>query len=242
MITSIKNDKVKYYTKLMTSKKERDKEGLFVVEGKHLVQEAYETGVIEEIIISDAKFDVFKHESCQYVTNDIMKKICNTMTPQGVIALCRQNNYELKSYNRLLLVDNIQDPGNLGTIIRSCDAFNFDGIILNLQTVDVYNPKVVRATQGAIFRIPILREDLKTFIDKIKKDNIQVFGTALDGVALSNINSSINMAFIVGNEGNGVSKGLLNITDNNIYIEMNGRSESLNVGVAASIIMYKFRK
>lgn len=241
MITSVKNDKVKYYVKLMTSKKERDKEGLFMVEGEHLVQEAYESGLIEEIIISDSKYDNFQQE-VQYVTMDVMRKICDTKTPQGIIGLCKQNQSEPKSYNRLLLIDNIQDPGNLGTIIRSCDAFNFDGIILNLQTVDLYNPKVVRATQGAIFRVPIIRKDLKLYIEMLKKEDVMVFGTSLDGECLSNINSSEKMAFILGNEGNGVSQELLEITDNNIYIEMNGKSESLNVGVAASIIMYKFRK
>lgn len=239
MITSRNNELVKYYTKLMTSKKKRDEDGVFIVEGEHLVQEAIKSNLVEEIIISDRKYDFYQGK---YVSTDIMKKICDTKNPQGIIALCKQNYLEPKKYERLLLIDNIQDPGNLGTIIRSCVAFNFDGIILNLQTVDVYNPKVVRATQGAIFRVPILREDLRSYIDKLKKEDVIVYGTSFDGENLENIGSAEKMAFILGNEGNGVSRELLDITDNNIYIEISECTESLNVSVAGSIIMYKFRK
>ncbi|HEY8364923.1 MAG TPA: RNA methyltransferase [Haloplasmataceae bacterium] len=243
MITSINNDKVKYYTKLMNNKKLRDNDRVFIVEGEHLVSEAINSGVVIELLISDKKYEKYEVYEHQYVTVDIIRKICDTMTPQGIIALCKQQ--EVKSftrYNRLLLLDNIQDPGNLGTLIRSCDAFNFDGMVLNLQTVDVYNPKVVRATQGAIFRVPVIRQDLKSYISYLRSKDVKIFGTALVGESLSKIKPSENMAFILGNEGNGIDKEILKMTDINIYIEMNGRSESLNVGVAGSIIMYNFRK
>jgi len=243
ILTSSKNEKVKYYTKIMNSKRERDKEKLFIVEGIHLVEEAIKANVVEEIIISDNKYDYVGHDVRYYVTDEIMNKICNTVTPQGIIALCKQqDNLSFNSYNRLLLLDNIQDPGNLGTIIRSCDAFNFDGIIMNQHTVDVYNPKVVRATQGAIFRVPLMKKDFDSYIPYLKEMHIIIYGTALEGENLAEIRSSQNMAFIMGNEGNGISESFLKMTHKNIYIEMNGKSESLNVAIAASIIMYKFRK
>ncbi len=242
MITSVRNDLVKYYVKLMTSKKERDKEGLFVVEGEHLVEEAIKANVVEEVMISDLKYENQFNVNYKYISNEVMNKICDTKTPQGVIALCRQQEAVIKNFNRLILLDNIQDPGNLGTIIRTSDAFNFDGIIVNLSTVDIYNPKVIRSTQGAIFRKPIIKVDLKSYFSVLRNNNVLIYGTSLFGEPLSNIESSEKMAFILGNEGNGVSKELLDVTDKNIYIEMNGMSESLNVGVASAIIMYKFRK
>lgn len=243
LLTSSKNERVKYYTKLMNSKKERDKEKLFIVEGEHLVKEADIANVVQEVVISDKKYDQYNHYTHYYVTDEIMNKICDTKTPQGIIAICKQQeNKTFSSLNRLLLLDNIQDPGNLGTIIRSCDAFNFDGIVMNQHTVDVYNPKVVRATQGAIFRVPMIKKDLVSYIPYLKDNDVIVYGTSLNGENLSQIKSSKNMAFIMGNEGNGVSEVLLQSTHKNIYIEMNGKSESLNVAIAASIVMYNFRK
>ncbi len=243
MITSFQNEKVKYYKRLMNSKKERDKDKLFIVEGRHLVEEAIRANVVLEIMVSDKKYIENKNFKYIEVTEGIMKKICDTKSPQGIIALCKQNTFDsFKSNQRLLLIDDIQDPGNLGTILRSCDAFNFDGIVMNERTVDVYNPKVVRATQGAIFRVPMMKKDLIDYIPILREKGIKVYGTSLDGESLSHIGSCENMAFILGNEGNGVSNTLLQMTDKNIYIEMNGESESLNVSIAASIIMYIFRK
>jgi TrmH family RNA methyltransferase len=227
----------------MTSKKERDQEGLYVVEGEHLVYEALKENVVSELIISNNKYDLFTFDNKVYVTDDIMKKICDTVTPQGIIALCKQKQLkELKRYDRILLLDNIQDPGNLGTIIRSCVAFNFDGIVMGLNTVDVYNPKVVRSTQGAIFKVDLIKANLVDYIDYLKSMGVSIFGTSLDGTVLSNIKSQEKMAFIMGNEGNGVSIDLLSITDQNVLIEISEKSESLNVAVASSIIMYNFRK
>ncbi len=243
MITSIVNEKVKYLTKLMNSKKERDIEKLFIVEGEHLVEEAMNAQVVRELIISQDKFDHYVGIPKIYVTDEVMKKICDTITPQGIIALCEQSDItSFQTFDRLLILDDIQDPGNLGTIIRSCDAFNFDGIVMSQHTVDVYNPKVVRATQGAIFRVKMLRADIPSYIELLKSNEVLVYGTSLIGEELSQFSSNEKMAFILGNEGNGVKEELLRLTHNNLYIEMNGASESLNVAIAAAIIMYNFRK
>lgn len=242
MITSLKNDLVKQYTKLVQSKKERDTLGLFVVEGEHLVSEAIKEGLIVEVLISDEKYKEYEKYQHQYVSKEVMEKICDTVTPQGIIGLCRKPNIgSLSNYNRVLLVDNIQDPGNLGTIIRTADAFNFDGIILNTETVDVYNPKVIRSTQGAILRVKILRKDLGEAISELKGLGVKVYGTSLTGTSLSSIKPEKHMAFILGNEAKGVNPEYLNMTDENILIEMSGKAESLNVAVASGIIMYYFR-
>ncbi len=242
-ITSLNNNRVKYYTKLLNSKKERDKEKLFIVEGDHLVEEAMKENVVKELLISDLSYDHYKDVDKIFVSQEVMKKICDTITPQGIIALCSQKEmYDLTTLNRLLLLDNIQDPGNLGTIIRSADAFNFDGIVLSENTVDLYNPKVVRSTQGAIFRVKVIKTNLLQYINKLIAKGVLVYGTSLNGKNLNAILPSDNMAFIMGNEGNGVSEALMNIANDNIFIEMNGNSESLNVAVASSIIMYNFRK
>lgn len=241
-ITSLNNDLVKYYKKLMNSKKERDQANLFIVEGEHLVAEAINENIVEEIMISDSNYDHFEGFRKIYVTVLIMKKICNTVSPQGVIALCRQKNSKLTTFNRLLLLDDIQDPGNLGTIIRSADAFNFDGIIMSEHTTDVYSPKVIRATQGSLFRVNIMRTNLSSYMEYLKQKGVKVYGTSLEGENLSLLEKSEKMAFILGNEGNGVDKLILGQTDGNILIEMSGNSESLNVAIASAIIMYNFRK
>lgn len=242
-ITSLNNDRVKYYAKLLNSKKEREKEKFFVVEGDHLVEEAIKENVVKELLISDMNYDHYLNVDKIYVTQEIMKKICDTVTPQGIIALCSQKKMsDLTTLNRLLLLDDIQDPGNLGTIIRTADAFNFDGIVMSENTVDLYNPKVIRSTQGAIFRVKIIKTDLLQYVNKLIFKGVLVYGTSLNGVNLSEILPRENMAFIMGNEGNGVSKELLDLVNDNVFIEMNGNSESLNVAIASSIIMYNFRK
>lgn len=242
-ITSLNNDRVKYYAKLLNSKKEREKEKFFVVEGDHLVEEAIKENVVKELLISDMNYDHYLNVDKIYVTQEIMKKICDTVTPQGIIALCSQKKMsDLTTLNRLLLLDDIQDPGNLGTIIRTADAFNFDGIVMSENTVDLYNPKVIRSTQGAIFRVKIIKTDLLQYVNKLISKGVLVYGTSLNGVNLSEILPRENMAFIMGNEGNGVSKELLDLVNDNVFIEMNGNSESLNVAIASSIIMYNFRK
>ena len=143
--------------------------------------------------------------------------------------------------SRILILDNIQDPGNLGTIVRSGVAFNFDTIVLSKDTVDLYNPKVVRATEGMIYKINIIVRDLKEFINSIK-DKYIIYGTDVNnGISISDIDSN-NIVIIIGNEGNGISKDIKSLCDKNIYIDISSRCESLNAGVASSIIMYEINK
>lgn len=241
VITSVNNDKVKVYHKLMNQKKERDKQSRFIVEGEHLVFEAIKEGVaIEIMVLEGSQYDL----DCEsiIVSKEVMNKICDTKTPQGIIALCQMRPSQLEHFNRILLLDDLQDPGNLGTIIRSCDAFLFDGIIMSPNTVDVYNPKVIRSTQGSIFRVTFLKQDLTTAIKDLQAKGVFVFAADLQGQALGSVKQQEKLAFVMGNESQGVSLSILNSVDDRVTIEMPGSSESLNVAVAASIVMYNFRK
>ena len=161
------------------------------------------------------------------------------------MALCKINNDNVELGNKILLLDNVQDPGNLGTIIRSAVAFNVDSIVLSPDCVDVYNPKVLRSTQGMIFHIPIIVRDLFETIDTIKKEEIPVYGTRVEfGEDVSSLKEKdkVKYALVMGNEGNGVKRELLEKCDKNLFIDMSEKVESLNVSVAASILMYELNK
>jgi len=248
VIESIKNQKVKDWKKLLT-KKGRDKTGLFIIEGFHLVEEAMkEPNVVMELIITE-QVEIPRGWNLDgvlltKVTLDIMKAISETEAPQGIAAICKQQNATLTSeYKRLLLVDAVQDPGNLGTIIRTADAAGIDAIVLGNGTVDLYNGKTIRATQGSLFHLPIIKEDLRSVIPQLKQNGISIFGTSLkNGVIYKNEPICETFALIVGNEGNGVSEEILNLTDQNLYIPIFGKAESLNVAIASAILMYHFVK
>jgi RNA methyltransferase, TrmH family len=240
IITSVQNAKVKQYVKLMNLKKERDLTNQFIVEGEHLVFEALRANLAIEVFVLEGSNYPLEIEPI-VVTKEVMNKICDTINPQGIIALCQQKKTTLDSFKRILLLDDVRDPGNLGTILRSADAFGFDGLIVSPNTVDLYNPKVIRATQGAILRMKVLREELTTAINTLKEKGVHVYAADLEGQALSSIKPLEQMAFVMGNEAKGVSDSVLDCVDDTLTIEMTGSSESLNVSIAASIIMYQFR-
>ncbi len=233
--TSIDNDKIKQIKRLQV-KKNRDNEGLFLVEGDHLVKEAYDTGLLKTLIVEE-NYDFNLEVDKIYCSSKVMKYLSELDTPKKVIGVCYKKNNEVTG-NKILALDEIQDPGNLGTIIRSAVAFNIDTILLSKTCVDVYNSKVVRASQGMIFHINIVICDLKDTLNKLKDFNI--YGTKVtNGVSVKNVNKDSKYVIVMGNEGNGVSKEILDICNNYIYIDMNNNCESLNVAVATSIILYE---
>lgn len=240
VITSIENKKIKNIKKLYT-KKYRDESNLFIVEGEHLIYEAYNSGLLLELVLeenTDINIDISK----TIVTYNVLKYISQLECAPKVIGICKKIT-ESEIGNKVLLLDDIQDPGNLGTIIRSSVAFNIDTIILSKNTVDLYNPKVIRATQGMLFHINIVVMDLLDIIKKLKNNNYKIYGTKVNGgKSLKNVEKSKKFAIIMGNEGNGVKDTLLNMCDEFIYIDMNSNCESLNVGVATSIILYELDK
>lgn len=234
-IESLTNTRVKEWVKLK-EKKYRDETGLFLIEGDHLIKEAAKKNIIKEIISID------KEEKADfYVTPEIMKKISNQVSVSKKAAVC----YKLKEgtlKNRVLVLDGLQDPGNLGTIIRSAVAFNFDTIVLSTDTVDIYNEKVIRASEGMIFHINFLRKDITSFLDENASNyNILVTDVA-NGENIKNISISKNIMLIIGNEGNGVKEENKRYKDHFIKLNMNTNCESLNAGVAASILMYEINE
>ena len=238
MITSLDNNKVKEIVKLQ-NKKYRDLTNTFVIETEHLVEEAKKIGIVKELSIVPEEQDI---DNTYFVTEEVMKKMSSMESPSKILALCEKINSTEIIGDRILLLDNIQDPGNLGTIIRSSVAFGVNTIVLSPDTVDLYNPKVIRASEGMFAHINIVTMDLEEAIEIIKSKGISVYGTnVVDGENISNLDKS-SYALVMGNEGNGVRENIQKLCDKNIYIPMEKACESLNVGVACSIILYELRR
>lgn len=239
VIRSLDNNYIKNIRKL-TSKKYRDKEGLFLIEGEHLVMEAIKSDILKEVLIEeDALFPMDCNK--KWVSREILQKISNLNSAPSMIGVCKKLE-EKELGNKLLLIDSLQDPGNLGTIIRSAVAFDIDTIVLGDNTVDLYNEKVLRATQGLIFHVNIIKRNLTELIKDLKENNYQIMGTRVThGVPVEELEVKDKYAFIMGNEGNGVDPELLDLCDDYIYIPMNSNCESLNVGVATGIILYELK-
>ena len=237
LITSVNNNHIKELCRLK-EKKYRDITGLFLVEGEHLVSEAIKNNLIKEVIVLDKKtFDY--DDEITYVSDSIMKKLSSMDSYPNVIGVCYKRKEENVG-NSVLILEDIQDPGNLGTIVRTAVAFDFDTIILSPKTVDLYNSKVVRSTQGMIFRINIITRELAPTIDMLKKDNYLILGTNVrNRTDIRNIDIPNKFALIIGNEGNGMSNDISLLCDKNVYIKINERVESLNAAVAASILLYE---
>lgn len=244
-IQSINNAKVKQWRKLLT-KKERDRTGMFLIEGFHLVEEALKIPErIVELIVSD-EVDIprnwnIDNVSLTMVSEEVLKQLVDTETPQGVLAVCQQlqpdNNID--NSRTFILIDAVQDPGNVGTIIRTADAAGIDAVIVGEGSADVFQPKVIRSAQGSHFHLPIIKGNLTEWVDKLTEKQVPVYGTALEnGMPYTNVADIDSFALIVGNEGSGVSKQLLAKTNANLYIPIYGKSESLNVAVATGILLY----
>ena len=239
MYSSIQNEKIKSIKKLR-EKKYRDIEGLFIVEGKNLVMEAYKNNLLKTLIVLDNSSFNLSIETIR-VSENVMKYLSELNTPNEIMGICYKKKEENISGN-ILILDNIQDPGNLGTIIRSAVAFSISTIIVSPDTVSIYNSKVLRSTQGLLFDVNIIVRDISSAIDDLKQNGYKIYGTKVDnGKNLKDIDSTNKYAVIMGNEGSGVNKDILDKCDEYIYIPINEKCESLNVGVATSIILYEMR-
>lgn len=234
MIESLNNEKIKYYTKL-NDKKYRKSEKLFIAAGEHLVTEALKKNIVKEILLLNGEENVYGDVT--YVTSDILKKVSDLTNYPKVLAICYIKD-DLKIEGNVVALDNIKDPGNLGTIIRSAVAFNYDTILLSEECVDVYNSKVVRATEGMLFNVNIVTCDLFSTLLKLKERGYKIYGTdVVNGE--SPAYESNKHVLIIGSEARGMSNSIREICDKNLYIKMNDKCESLNAGVSASILMYE---
>ncbi len=234
-IESLQNQKVKEWCKLK-EKKYRDETNLFLVEGEHLIQEAEKKELVQEMISMEEN-----ERADYYVTKEIMKKLSNQVSVSNRIAVCKKM-VEKEISGDILLLDNIQDPGNLGTMIRSAVAFGFKDMILSHDTVDLYNDKVIRASQGMIFHLNIVRKDLSLFLKEIKNEYQIIVTDVKKGENIKKLKKKNPLALIIGNEGQGVSESFKEYASDFVKIEMDENCESLNAGVSASILMYEIRE
>ncbi|MDF0478829.1 RNA methyltransferase [Vagococcus sp. PNs007] len=247
-ITSTKNAYIKELKKL-DKKKYRDETNRYIVEGEHLVQEAIKAGAaIEGVLCTETGQMLYEDmakevciEDVYLVTEEVMKSLSSVPAPQGIIAVIRKGKEEaIPQSGTFLLLDGVQDPGNVGTMIRTADAAGIKTVILGEGTADIYNSKVLRSMQGSHFHVTVRQAVLTEVIAEMKENNIQVYGTELNPEAVSyrTVEKANEFALVMGNEGQGVSKEVLALTDKQLYIPIVGQAESLNVAIAAGILMF----
>lgn len=252
MISSTSNNQIKNIAKLLKSSKARREQGVFLVEGKKMFLEAKKLGLVERVYVSEELFEEWKSEehlqgvSYEVVASKVFKEITDTMTPQGVIATVRMHSTSvddmLKSDNvRLVFLENLRDPGNLGTIVRTAEGAGMTGIVLSRESVDIYNPKVVRSTMGAIFRMPFVYvNDIREAMKEAQQAGTMFYATHLKGTKYyDEIEYPEKTAIIIGNEANGITDETAEQADVYVKIPMCGQVESLNAAVAASVMMYE---
>lgn len=248
IITSLENKLIKELVSLQ-SKKQRHKSGKFLLESKRGIEEALIYGVIPDIVIlrEDTELPAFLMNYGQLVvkvTEKIFMKISTTEKSQGIVGVYKFFNIKINNMldkKRILFLDGLQDPGNLGTIIRSAAAFNLGGILVGPGSVDIYNDKVLRSTLGGIFALPILEikiEELKLF----KKHGFNIIGAKIDGENIHNYSFKEKVIVGIGNENSGLSQEFMDIADEYISIQISEKMESLNASVAASIILYELNR
>lgn len=258
MITSSSNSRVKQIVQWQNKARERRSAGIFLVEGFKMFGEAPEEW-IREIYISDGIWDRVSQEpeikdklirkGFETVSQELFRKMSDTQSPQGILCVMERPRYELE---RLLAVpdplfivlENLQDPGNLGTIVRTGEGAGVTGIIMGGGTADIYNPKTIRATMGSVFRVPFLyTEDLCGTVEQLRENAIRVYAAHLDGQRYYDCFSfREGTAFLIGNEGAGLSRELASQADSYLKIPMEGCVESLNAAVTASVLMYEVHR
>lgn len=247
-ITSNQNEIVKHWSKLQT-KKERTKTGQYLIEGWHLINEALASVDLVDLMVVEeadlAQVDLTKVQNTYLISKEVAKHISSTPSPQGIFATVaiddQRKQLPADLAGQWLFLDGVQDPGNIGTIIRTADAAGISGVVLGTGSADMYNPKVVRSMQGSHFHVKVYEGDLSEWVTKLTALDIPVYGTELNPQAVSynQLPAMPNFALIMGNEGNGVSKELLLQTTKNLYIPIRGRAESLNVAIATGILLFK---
>ena len=245
-ITSLKNAKVTTW-KSLKDRKGRKETGCFLVEGRKMVEEALVSAFPVEAVLVDAdrtaEFRLPADVPVFSMPGHVLAAVCDTKTPQGIAAVVRITEVELKG-QRLVAMDGVQDPGNVGTIIRTADAAGFEGVILSSQCADVFSPKVLRATMGSIFRMGIrVTDDLPGVLSRMVEEGASVLSSQLDGEPFYR-RSPLNDRFVlvIGSEGNGVTDEVKAIATHKVKLPMRGGAESLNAAVAAGIMMYELTR
>lgn len=262
MITSSANSRVKQVIQWQTKAKERKKAGVFLTEGFKMYEEAPLESILEVYVAESAlafleKMDAkeektaekLKKTGYEVVADSLFKKMADTQTPQGILCVVKQPEYRLEEILKqdrplLMILENLQDPGNLGTIIRTGEGAGVTGVIMTAKTVDIFNPKVIRATMGSVFRVPFLYvEDMEDTLKKLKEKGIRTYAAHLAGREYyDSFSFTGGTAFLIGNEGNGLEKNTADLADSYLKIPMEGKVESLNAAIAASLLMYEAQR
>lgn len=251
MITSVSNNRIKEILNLKKKAKARRESGLFIIEGTRMAEETPEH-LLKDIYVSESYLKKEIHSKLlsehpyEIVSDKVFSQLSDTVTPQGILCVVRQPKYTLEDMTKgeaplLLVLENLQDPGNLGTIVRTGEGAGVSGILLTKDAVDIYNPKVVRSTMGAIYRVPFLyMEDIETILKQLQQKNITTYAAHLEkSECYDSYEYRTGTAFIIGNEGNGLSEKALEKADKRLFIPMCGQVESLNAAVAASLLVYE---
>ena len=254
MITSTSNAQIKELAKLQKKSRLRDEKGIFLVEGPRMTEEI-PAERIEKVYASESfakknkEFLEKLQAPVELLTDTVFAYVSDTKTPQGILAIVKRLNYTMNDLMQvknqkaphLVVLDNLQDPGNLGTILRTAEGAGVDGVILSKESVDIYNPKTIRSTMGSVYRLPFLYVDsIESILPVLKKHHVHTYAAHLKGKGWYDEQSYVGgTAFLIGNEGNGLTDATAGQADCLIRIPMKGQLESLNAGVAAAILMYE---
>lgn len=255
MITSPSNAKVKQVVQWQKKAGERREAGVFLTEGFKLFREAPEAsirevylseGALQRLETDNAVSEKLRRTGYETVTGDVFEKMSDTSTPQGILCVIRRLEYTLDQLldvpaPLLVVLENLQDPGNLGTILRTGEGAGVTGVILGKKTVDIYNPKTIRATMGSVFRVPfVYAEDLTETVTAIRDHGIKTYAAHLSGQSCyDSFSFQGGTAFLIGNEGNGLSPEIAALADGLLRIPMEGKVESLNAAVATALLIYE---
>lgn len=251
MITSTGNAQVKRLLQLQKKSKARNEEGVFLVEGLRMFVEAPEERV-EKVYISESFFNKKKQElswdkfPVEILSDTVFQHVSDTKTPQGILCIVKQKQYDIEKILNIenphfIVLDNLQDPGNLGTIVRTAEGAGVNAVFLSKESVDIYNPKTIRSTMGSIYRMPVIYiEDLLELLKILKNKGIKSYAAHLDGKnSYDKEDYTCGTAILIGNEGNGLRKEIAENADIWVQIPMQGQVESLNAAIAASILMFE---
>ena len=251
VITNMKNNRIKEVSALLQRQKARRQSGLFVVEGSRMTGET-PPSLLKEIFVSETfsyKNDI--SAPVTVVSDQVFSKMSDTMHPQGILAVVRQPEYKMEDIlsdkgnkRRFLVLENVQDPGNVGTMVRTAEAAGMTGVLMSRGCADIFNPKTVRSTMGSLYRMPFCYfDDMRSLFEEFTSRGIKTCAAALEGsVSYDAADYGNDIAILIGNEGNGLEKKTVASCDMAVRIPMDGQVESLNAAISASILMYEVRR
>lgn len=262
VISSKENSNIKLYKKLSTSKKSRNENGLYVLEGARLICDAINEKVVDKLfyvksalekystLLTDELISTISQNSVFEISDDLAKFMSSTEVSQGIFAIAKksQASFEadtIKNSSKLLVLDNLQDPGNIGTILRTADACGVDTVLFTKDCCDLYNPKVIRSAMGSVFRLNLFTElEFDEIIKLLKELNVTVYASVVDKTAteIRDIRFEDKSAVVIGNEGNGMPYEHISLCDKSLTIRMCGNINSLNAGMAAGIILWEMTR